>query len=245
MLHKTPFALSLSKGSAERSRGAAGLVCDTVVILAVLGLTTQPALAKRKAEKVVYAPTYSEPAPVPAAPNGSIFQIASGYSPLTSGARAAMVGDIITIALVERTQASKSTSANTARDGSIGLTPPTTGPFNLFQPSDIGASGTNSFKGTGTAAQSNALSGEITVTIARVYPNGTMLVRGEKALTLNRGDEFIQISGLVRQADVGPDNRVPSTRVADAKIIYTGKGEIARASRQGWLQRFFTAISPL
>ncbi|MGK2910747.1 MAG: flagellar basal body L-ring protein FlgH [Sphingobium sp.] len=208
-------------------------------------LGAQPAFAKRKAPPVEYLPTYSEPVPVPAAPNGSIFQIASGYSALTSGARASTVGDIITITLVERTQASKSTSANTSRDGSIGLTPPTTGLLNLFKPSDISASGTNAFKGTGTAAQSNTLSGEITVTIAKVYPNGTMLVRGEKALTLNRGDEFIQISGLVRQADVSPDNRVLSTRVADAKIIYTGKGEIARASRQGWLQRFFTAISPL
>ena len=65
-----------------------------------------------------------------------------------------------------------------------------------------------------------------------------------KALTLNRGDEFIQISGLVRQADISPDNRIASTRVADAKIIYKGKGEIANASRQGWLQRFFSAISP-
>ena len=71
-----------------------------------------------------------------------------------------------------------------------------------------------------------------------------MLVRGEKALTLNRGDEFVQISGLVRPADITPDNRVLSTRVADAKITYTGKGEIARASRQGWLQRFFSMISP-
>ncbi|AUW60149.1 flagellar biosynthesis protein FlgH [Sphingobium sp. SCG-1] len=213
-----------------------------IVVLSA-ALVAQPALARKK-EKVEYAPTFSEPLPVPAAPNGSIFQIASGYSPLTSGARAAMVGDIITIALVERTQATKSNSADTSRDGSISLTPPATGPLNLFKPTDIGSGGNNAFKGSGTAAQSNALSGELTVTIAKVYPNGTLLVRGEKALTLNRGDEFMQISGLVRQADISSDNRVLSTRVADAKIIYTGKGEIARASGQGWLQRFFTRISP-
>ena len=210
-----------------------------------VAIPVSPALAaKRKAPQVEYTPTYSIPAPVPVQPNGSIFQIASGYSALTSGARAATVGDIITITLVERTQATKSNSADTTRDGSISLTPPATGPFSLFKPTDIGAGGGNNFKGQGAASQSNALSGEITVTIAQVFPNGTMLVRGEKALTLNRGDEFIQISGLVRQADISPDNRVLSTRVADAKIIYTGKGEIARASRQGWLQRFFTMISP-
>jgi flagellar L-ring protein precursor FlgH len=71
-----------------------------------------------------------------------------------------------------------------------------------------------------------------------------MLVRGDKLIKLNRGDEFVRISGIVRQADVNADNRVPSTRVADADITYSGKGEIARGSRQGWLQRFFTMISP-
>jgi len=176
--------------------------------------------------------------------NGAIYQEAAGYAALTSGARASAVGDVLTIALVERTQASKATSQTTGRDGSIGLTPPTTGLFSLFSPSDIAVSGTNAFKGQGQAAQSNALSGELSVTIAAVYPNGTMLVRGEKLLTLNRGDERIQLSGLVRAADIGPDNRVASTRVADARIAYTGKGEMARASRQGWLQRFFSAVSP-
>ncbi len=82
------------------------------------------------------------------------------------------------------------------------------------------------------------------MTVAAIYPNGTMLVRGEKQLTLNRGDEHIQISGLVRVVDIGADNRIASTRVANAHIFFTGKGDVARASRQGWLQRFFSKISP-
>lgn len=209
-------------------------------------LMASPAYAKKHKEaEVAYAPTYSVPAPPVAPPNGGIFQASYGYAPLTSGARASQVGDIITIQLVESTQASKSNAANTGRDGSVGLTPPTTGLLSkLIKPSDVGASGTQTFKGSGAASQSNSLNGQITVTVAQVYPNGTMLVRGQKALTLNRGDEFIQIAGLVRQADIGPDNTILSTRVADAKITYTGKGEIARASRQGWFQRFFSMISP-
>ena len=71
-----------------------------------------------------------------------------------------------------------------------------------------------------------------------------MLVSGEKQLTLNRGDERVQFSGLIRVSDIAPDNRVLSTRVADARILYVGRGEIARASRQGWLQRFFSMVSP-
>lgn len=219
----------------------------SLAVLSIVALGTSPAMASKKreaAEREFYAPTVIAQPAAPQA-NGSIFQTSVGYTPLTSGARATSVGDIITIVLVERTQATKSNSADTARNGSIGLTPPTTGILSkLFNASDISASGQNTFTGKGAATQSNALTGEITVTIAAAYPNGTMLVKGEKALTLNRGDEFIQLSGLVRQADIGPDNRIASTRVADAKIIYKGKGEIANASRQGWLQRFFSAISP-
>ena len=212
----------------------------------LVAFAASPALAgkKRDAERAHYAPTVIAQPPVAQA-NGSIFQTSVGYTPLTSGARATTVGDIITIVLVERTQATKRNSADTSRNGNIGLTPPTTGILSkAFSASDMAMGGQNNFAGQGGATQSNALSGEITVTIAAVYPNGTMLVRGEKALTLNRGDEFIQISGLVRQVDISPDNRIASTRVADAKIIYTGKGEIARASKQGWLQSFFSIISP-
>ncbi|MBL9068071.1 MAG: flagellar basal body L-ring protein FlgH [Sphingopyxis sp.] len=188
---------------------------------------------------------FAAASPVPPAPlpgNGSIFQ--GSYTPLTSGGRAGQVGDIVTIQLVERTAATKSNAAGTQRDGNIGLTPPTTGPLSLFSPSDIAMGGGQQFKGKGDASQSNALSGEVSVTIAAVYPNGTMLVRGEKLLTLNRGDERVQISGIIRAIDIGPDNRILSTRVADANIRYVGKGEIARASQQGWLQRFFSIISP-
>ncbi|WP_419723223.1 flagellar basal body L-ring protein FlgH [Sphingobium aromaticiconvertens] len=224
-----------------------GRSVSTVALLA-LALAASPALAgkkQREAERALYAPTTVAAVIAPPVANGSIFQASYGYTPLTSGARAQSVGDIITIVLVERTQATKSNSADTSRDGNIGLTPPTTGVLSkLFQPSDIAMGGSNGFKGKGAATQSNALSGEITVTVAQTFPNGTMLIKGEKALTLNRGDEFIQISGLVRQADISPDNRIASTRVADARIIYTGKGEIARASKQGWLQSFFSAVSP-
>lgn len=190
-----------------------------------------------------YAPSYpSMPAPLPA--NGSIFQPDRGYAPLTSGVRAGMVGDVITIVLTERTQAAKSSTATTGRKGDIGLSPPASGPLALFTPQEFNMGGNQSFNGKGEAAQSNALSGEISVTVAEAYPNGTMLVRGEKLIHLNRGDEYVRIAGLVRQADISADNRVSSTRVADAQISYTGKGEIARASRQGWLQRFFSMVSP-
>jgi flagellar L-ring protein precursor FlgH len=190
-----------------------------------------------------FSPTFpvaEEPLPA----NGSIFQASRGYAPLTSGNRAAVVGDLLTIVLVERTQAVKTSTANTGRTGSIGLSPPVKGPLALFTPQDFNMGGQSSFDGKGQAAQSNLLTGEVSVTVAAVYPNGTMLVRGEKQLRLNQGDEYIRLAGLVRQVDIGADNRIASTRVANAQITYTGKGDIARASHQGWLQHFFSIVSP-
>lgn len=221
---------------------------QTSIILAMVAgaLIFAPTLhsRERRGDKAdAFAPVLPEAAEPPPA-NGAIFQPQAGYAPLTSGNRAARVGDVLTIILRERTAATKSNSASTERDGGIGLTPPPTGPLSFFSPSDVNISGTQSFNGSGQAAQSNALSGEVTVTVAQVFANGSMLVRGEKLLELNRGDERIQLSGIVRPADISPENTVVSTRVGNAKIHYVGKGEIARASKQGWLQRFFSLISP-
>jgi len=189
------------------------------------------------------APVAQTPAAAPEA-NGAIFQAATGYAALHEGWRARRVGDPLTIVLVERTAASKSASSKLDSGGGFGITPPSTGPLSLFSPTDASASGTRNFKGTGTTDQANSLSGEMSVTVAQVFPNGTMLVQGQKRVTLNRGDEFVQIKGIVRFADISADNRILSTRVADARIAYTGKGDVARASRQGWLSRFFQVVSP-
>jgi flagellar L-ring protein FlgH len=192
-------------------------------------------------------PDYRPPAPVveaPAPANGAIFQASRGYAPLTSGYRAGAVGDTLTIALVERMQGSVTNSSDTDRNGSVGLTPPTTGPLSIFSASDASLGGNSQFAGSGQSSQGNSLSGEMTVTVIEVRPNGTLLVRGEKMVRINRGNELVRVSGIVRLADIGPDNRVPSTRIADARIDYTGRGEIARAGRQGWLQRFFSMLSP-
>ena len=182
--------------------------------------------------------------PVAAPANGSIFQAQEGYAALYEGTRARRVGDPLTIVLVEKTAASKSSGSKLDSTGGLSLTPPTTGALSLFNQTSASVSGDRNFNGAGTANQANSLSGEVSVTVAQVYANGTMLVKGQKRVTLNRGDEFLQIKGLVRTADIDADNRVLSTRVADAEIAYTGKGDVARAGRQGWLGRFFSVVSP-
>ncbi len=186
------------------------------------------------------------PAPPPAAKaaDGAIFNAAGGYAPLYTGHRAHAVGDPVTVVLTESMTTSKSAGSKTGRSGSIGVTPPASGPLGFINPTSLNASGTSSFKGDGSAAQSSTLAGELSVTIVEVRSNGTALVRGEKRLLLSQGEEWVQVSGIIRLADIDSDNRIASTRVADARIEYSGNGAVGRASREGWLSRFFSAVSP-
>ncbi|MGV8370234.1 flagellar basal body L-ring protein FlgH, partial [Pseudomonas aeruginosa] len=89
--------------------------------------------------------------------------------------------------------------------------------------------GSRDAKGDSQAGQSNSLTGSITVTVAEVLPNGILSVRGEKWMTLNTGNELVRIAGLVRADDIATDNTVSSTRVADARITYSGTGAFADA----------------
>jgi flagellar L-ring protein precursor FlgH len=227
------------------SKFVAGIATGTLIAIAI-GFAT-PANAQlfgKRQPKEDFSATLPSTAPAKARPaNGSIFQPDDGYAALYEGNRAHRVGDPLTIVLVERTSASKSAGTKLDSGGGFSITPPSSGPLS-FDPGAAKVSGARNFSGTGAADQSNALSGEVTVTVAAVYPNGTMLVQGQKRVTLNRGDEYVQIKGIIRIADIDANNRVPSTRVADARISYTGKGDVARAARQGWLSRFFSVISP-
>ena len=190
-----------------------------------------------------FSPSYAPTPQQPVQATGAIYQ-SGRFASLVEDNRARRVGDVLTIVLVEKTQAAKSVSSASSRNSDMALTLPNAKPFSWVPDGLLSGGSGQSFAGQGSAAQSNQLTGEMTVTVAQVYPNGTMLVRGQKLIKLNRGEEYLQISGIVRPQDVTPENRVASTRVADARIAYSGTGELAQQTRMGWLQRFFTAITP-
>lgn len=179
-----------------------------------------------------------------ASADGGIFRVDAGYAPLHLGNRARAVGDPLTIALVETTRTSKSAGSKTDREGGFSILPPAAGPLDFLNPEALKASGNGSFKGQGDASQSSSLAAQLAVTIAEVRANGTALVRGDKRMMLTQGEEWVQFSGIVRLSDIDEDNRIASTRVADARIVYAGNGSVQRASREGWLSRFFSMVSP-
>ena len=206
-------------------------------------------------------PAYSASYPVAfeqpqQAHSGSIYQ--AGYDvTLFEDIKARRVGDILTVQLAESTNASKSSTTDIARDQSSTITNPTIlgatpqfgvpGLLPLSQTTgntlESSLSSAHEFGGGADSAQSNSLSGDITVTVADVLPNGNLVIRGEKRLNLNQGNEYVKISGIVRPADVTVANTVPSTKVADATIVYSADGANADANKVGWLSRFF--LSPV
>lgn len=187
-----------------------------------------------------YAPALPEEHLPPAIPNGSLFsrQVNGLYSDI----RARDLGDIITVRLQENTSASKSAKTGTSKGTSVNLPTPTVlGKDLSHRGYSLSASleGNTEFKGDASADQSNRLSGDISVTVIRVLPNGSLIVRGEKWLTLNNGQEYVRLTGMIRPQDVSSDNTVLSNRVANARIEYSGTGSLADTQRQGWLTRFF------
>ena len=213
------------------------------LVLAFAGTGAAPDAFAKPPKPSGYEPAVPVAVVEPHVADGSIFS-ASGYASLYQGNRARAVGDPLTIVLVESTSTAKTAGSKTQRSGGFGITPPTAGLLSFLNPNALKASGQGSFNGTGNAVQTSSLDATVTVTIAEVRANGTALVRGEKRMMLSQGQEWIQFAGIVRLSDISADNQIASTRVADARIEYAGKGAVQRASREGWLSRFFNLVTP-
>jgi flagellar L-ring protein precursor FlgH len=155
------------------------------------------------------------------------------------------VGDTLTVVLSESTEAEKSATTTAKKNSSAELTGPTVAgrpvTVNGTPVLEMGMGNESAFTGNGAATQSNKLDGYITVTVARRFSNGNLLVRGQKLVTINAGREYVRLQGIVRPSDISPDNSVVSWKVADAYIAYGGQGTVANASKPGWLYRFFNS----
>ncbi len=189
--------------------------------------------------------------PVPQTPQkqqisgGSLFSTSNDML-LYEDRKANQIGDIITIVLTEVTDATKKADTKTKKESDVSLPNPTIAgrnyTFNSGQATfEMGIEQENEFKGQAESKQSNKLNGTISVTVQNVLPNGNLVVRGEKWITLNQGDEFIRVSGILRPQDVAADNTAMSSRLANARIQYSGRGAVADSNTHGWLARFFNS----
>ena len=174
--------------------------------------------------------------------NGTIYHESTNLF-LFEDVTARRVGDILTVILEEKTDASKTASTSATKNSSADIPNPTIFGADLMiegrQVFQNSIQADRSFAGDGESTQSNSLVGDVTVTVVQVLPNGNLVVGGEKLLTLNQGSEVVRISGIVRPVDISTANTIKSTQIANPEITYSGDGIIGDSNRAGLLTRFF------
>jgi flagellar L-ring protein FlgH len=192
---------------------------------------------------VAFPPSYPEDRMPPPKENGTIFQ--SGYDiSLYQDRIAYHVGDVLTIRLEEQTQGQKRSRTRTDKKSTNKFAVNEAFGANLTNALALDTSADQKFDGNGESDQQNVLNGRVSVTVLRVLSNGNLLVQGESWVTINFGREYIQLTGIVRRDDIEADNTVSSQRVANARIVYSGNGQVANSSRGGILTQFFNKYWP-
>ncbi|MGZ8158206.1 MAG: flagellar basal body L-ring protein FlgH [Methylobacter sp.] len=215
-----------------------------IICIAAAALSLLEACTPIPPRDPAFAPVAPADLRPPVQNSGSIYQ--SGYDTrLFEDQTAKRIGDVLTITLLEKTQAKKADDLSTQKDTQMSVTAPSlyTLGASMLTGKDISANleANRQFTGKGAADQSNSLSGNISVTVVDVLPNGNLSVRGEKRVTLNQGDEFVRLSGIVRPVDINSANIITSDKVADVTIMYVGEGAMADASKMGWLARILNS----
>ena len=174
--------------------------------------------------------------------NGSIYQHGMRVG-LFDDTTAKYVGDVLTIILIENTNASATSNTNSSKDNKVDLPGPTLAGQKVTKDGveilQNNFSGEREFSGQGTSAMNSSFNGKISVTVANVLPNRNLVVRGEKMMMLNQSDEYVRFIGIVRPQDIKQDNSIDSTRVANVHMAYGGKGDLSTANKMGALGRFF------
>lgn len=214
------------------------------VLASILGLSacgTTPST-------IVQQPTTARPQvqASQAAGNGAIYQ-AAAYRPLFEDRRARNVGDVLTIAINEKTQAGKQASSNGSKtsevDSSISAVAGL--PLKMFQGLGVNAEASNLYDAKSAVNSSNNFTGSVSVTVVEVLPNGNLAVAGEKQVALDKSTEYIRLSGVVNPDTIQAGNVVSSAKVADARIEYRTSANFDKAEMMSWLARFFLSFIPL
>jgi len=196
----------------------------------------------------VAEPTHALPVaqPAPMVNNGAIFQAAQ-YRPLFEDHRARLVGDTLTVQIVEKVSATQKSTSSIDKSGelSAGITALPLFKSNSFARASAAGSSSNTFSGKGSTENSNDFSGTITATVTGVLPNGHLLIAGEKQIGVNHNVDVLRFSGQVDPRAIQPGNSVASAQIANVRIEHRGRGAQAEANGIGWLSRFFLNVLPI
>lgn len=191
-------------------------------------------------------PVLPVPVAQPVVANGSIFQ-AGQYRPLFEDHRARLVGDTLTVNIVEKVSATQSSKSTIDKTGNLsaGITALPGISANSFGRASAAGSSSNTFEGKGATQNTNDFSGTITVLVTGVLANGHLQVAGEKQIGVNSNVDVLRFSGQVDPRNIQPGNSVPSIAIANVRVEHRGRGAAASANSIGWLSRFFLSVLPI
>ncbi len=215
-------------------------------ILLLLGCAEKRELVKRPPFRPVIAPP-SEPLS-----EGSLWR--EGERSLFLDHKARQVGDIVTVKIVEVNTAQNSAKTETSRSSEVdaGVTTFLNAPLHFgldkiwsggFRP-ELKSSIDMDFEGEGTTSRSTRFLATISCQVVEVLPNGNLVIEGWREVKINREREYIMLKGVVRPEDIGADNTVLSTALANAQIEYSGKGVVSDKQGPGFLTRILDLIWP-
>jgi flagellar L-ring protein precursor FlgH len=222
-----------------------GWTCFLALIVSGCASLPQPIKVDFPDAKAAQPIALASPTAVSPVATGSLFQKAS-YRPAFEDPRARMVGDQITINIVENVAASQ-VSKSTANRTTSGSTSVSAFPF--ISPPDLanfktGTASANDFAGKGGTESANTFSGTITVAVVDVLPNGHLMVAGDKQIGVNQNVDVMRFSGTIDPRLIQPGNLINSTQVANVRVESRGRGGQAEAQTVGWLTRFFFSFLP-
>ena len=232
-----PTRVALAVFALVAAIGLAG--CDTVSET----LNKQPPVD-------VAQPTSLRPQPIAVATvnNGAIFQ-AGQYRPLFEDHRARLVGDTLTVQIIEKISATQTSTSSVDKSGTVaGAVTAIPGvPLNSFSVgrTSLGLNTSNTFAGKGSTVNSNDFAGTITATVIEVLANGHLVIAGEKQIGVNHNVDVLRFSGQVDPRAIQAGNSVASAQIANVRIEQRGKGQQADAQGIGWLGRFFLSVLPV
>ena len=181
--------------------------------------------------------------------NGSLFSSHTTPTNLVTDFKPRGVGDLVFVDVVETSTATVSSAASRGRDsGTVGGLTTAIGAIPIAGAAAtstvITAMGQRKFEGKGSTQRQSTMNARIVARVVEVLPNGDLRIEAEKMVKINKEDEKLTLSGIVRSRDVSGDNSVPSTSVGDLKVALNGKGVASADNGPGWLFRLLDKISP-
>jgi len=224
---------------------SAQLLLSAVLLVLLQGGATEPVdMVLRPSPE--FQPVYPLASDRPKIATGGIYSNRQSDAWFGRG-RNYQVGDIITVLLNESTQAARTQNTDVSREAKNSLPSGASAQVGKMSPFLDGVNlndNRTSSTGKGKADQQASLSGSVAVTVVEILANGNLVIRGEKKLGLSEGTEVIQVSGVIRPEDIGPNSTVQSRRLANAQIAYRGSGDLANATKAGWGTSFMHKYWP-